>query len=166
MIKFTCYTKIAPATNPPSTFPKYIYRLTPFDQIDSFVNDSKDFLDVLGVIIDVSETRNVQFRVQAEPTVARDIVIKDLGDLDIKIALWGQRVLEFCIENIYDREKSNPVVVLFVGCLARSFQGTYLSGGAACTWYFNLDIKRHKSIIQVCSLKKFSFSFQQLTISN
>jgi hypothetical protein len=110
MIKFTCYTKIAPATNPPSTFPKYIYRLTPFDQIDSFVDGSEDFLgkklldthilvllfftlclsvnyypyvnettDVLGVIIDVSETRNVQFRVQAEPTVARDIVIKDLG---------------------------------------------------------------------------------------
>jgi hypothetical protein len=114
MIKFTCYTKIAPATNPPSTFPKYIYRLTPFDQIDSFVNDSKDFLgkklldthilvllfftlclsvscysyvnettDVLGVIIDVSRPEMFSFvcrvRVQAEPTVARDIVIKDLG---------------------------------------------------------------------------------------
>jgi hypothetical protein len=44
MIRFTCYKKIAPATNPPSTFPKYIYRLTPFDPIDSFVNDSKDFV--------------------------------------------------------------------------------------------------------------------------
>jgi hypothetical protein len=44
MIRFTCYKKIAPATNPPSTFPKYIYQLTPFDPIDSFVNDSKDFV--------------------------------------------------------------------------------------------------------------------------
>jgi hypothetical protein len=44
MIRFTCYTKIAPVSNSPSTFPKYIYRLTPFDQIESFVNDSKDFL--------------------------------------------------------------------------------------------------------------------------
>jgi hypothetical protein len=110
MIRFTCYKKIAPATNPPSTFPKYIYRLTPFDPIDSFVNDSKDFVgknyfllifwycyffhlvfsvnycpyvnqttNVLGVIIDVPKTRNVQFHVQTEPTVARDIVIEDLG---------------------------------------------------------------------------------------
>jgi hypothetical protein len=35
--------------------------------------------NVLGVIIDVPKTRNVQFRVQTEPTVARDIVIEDLG---------------------------------------------------------------------------------------
>jgi hypothetical protein len=44
MIRFTCYTKIALLSSPTSTFPKYIYRLAPFDQIESFVNDSKDFL--------------------------------------------------------------------------------------------------------------------------
>jgi hypothetical protein len=44
MIKFTCYTKIVVASNPPSTFPEYVYRLIPFNQIESLVNDSNDFL--------------------------------------------------------------------------------------------------------------------------
>lgn len=33
MIQFTDFTSINPVTNPPSTFPAYVYSLTPFERI-------------------------------------------------------------------------------------------------------------------------------------
>lgn len=44
MIQFTTYTIIKPASNPPPTFPLYIYRLTPFDEIESQIQHKTKFL--------------------------------------------------------------------------------------------------------------------------
>jgi hypothetical protein len=39
--------------------------------------------DVLGIIVEISEIRNVQFRAHSEPTIARDITIKDLRYINL-----------------------------------------------------------------------------------
>lgn len=44
MIQFTIYTIIKPASNPPPTFPLYIYQLTPFDEIESQIQHKTKFL--------------------------------------------------------------------------------------------------------------------------
>lgn len=35
MINFTSYTVVVPVNNPPSTFPAYIYKITPFSNINA-----------------------------------------------------------------------------------------------------------------------------------
>ncbi|KAL5668700.1 hypothetical protein ACJX0J_020921, partial [Zea mays] len=40
-----------------------------------------------------------------------------------------------------DQQKEEANVVLFVGCLPKEYKAfAYLSGGAACHWYFNPSI--------------------------
>jgi hypothetical protein len=84
------------------------------------------------------------------------------------VTLWGHQASSFSVDNICDENDNKPVVVLFVGCLAKRFKGivlntsklqlhylhlqtqykcvtpnvgeAYLSATAACTWYFNPDI--------------------------
>ncbi|KAL5665717.1 hypothetical protein ACJX0J_025825, partial [Zea mays] len=58
-----------------------------------------------------------------------------------KVTLWGHQASSFSVDNICDENDNKPVVILFVGCLAKRFKGeAYLSATAACTWYFNPDI--------------------------
>jgi len=42
MVELTCHTKINPATEP-ITEPKYVYTLTPFENLQQYVNDTKKF---------------------------------------------------------------------------------------------------------------------------
>lgn len=35
MIEFTSFTTIVPVRNPPTTFPEYVYNVTPFSQINA-----------------------------------------------------------------------------------------------------------------------------------
>ena len=44
----------------------------------------------------------------------------------LKITLWGKRAQEFSLTNTYDPQKQTPVIVLFVGCLPKEFQGAEL----------------------------------------
>ncbi|CAO2038100.1 unnamed protein product [Urochloa humidicola] len=61
--------------------------------------------------------------------------------LEIQVTLWGQRATQFTVEDVYNDADPKAVVVLFVGCLMKNFQGDdYLSGSSACKWYFNPDI--------------------------
>jgi hypothetical protein len=40
----------------------------------------------------------------------------------IRVTLWGNRAFEFLYESVYDSQKQNPIVVLFVGCLPKDFK--------------------------------------------
>lgn len=44
MLEFTYWTEIKPAVNPPETFPRYVYRLTEFDQLYERIGDRTYFL--------------------------------------------------------------------------------------------------------------------------
>jgi hypothetical protein len=88
----------------------------------------------------------------------------------LRITLWGQWAKDLCIRSVYDEENAKPIAALFVGCLAKNSRGSkmqtnivhtytyicyvqknnihicnttrsvYLSGSAACDWYFNPTI--------------------------
>ncbi|PWZ41747.1 hypothetical protein Zm00014a_021349 [Zea mays] len=49
MIQFTFYTIVKRVIDPPTVFPKYIYRLTPFDQIESNIQTKPNFLGMFLV---------------------------------------------------------------------------------------------------------------------
>ena len=44
MIEFTCYTKVSPARHVAETFPRYVYRLTPFAELPKYAGENKHFL--------------------------------------------------------------------------------------------------------------------------
>jgi hypothetical protein len=44
MIQFTDYTETQVVTNPPTTFPSYIYKLTSFNEIPGVVGKTEDFV--------------------------------------------------------------------------------------------------------------------------
>jgi hypothetical protein len=44
----------------------------------------------------------------------------------LRVTLWGQRAKDFSIDNVYNKDEAKPIVVLFVGCLAKHFQGLSL----------------------------------------
>jgi hypothetical protein len=46
------------------------------------------------------------------------------SDMSLRITLWGQRAKDFSISDVGNKEDSKPIVVLFVGCLAKQFQGS------------------------------------------
>jgi hypothetical protein len=43
MIQFTFHTIVKRVIDPPTVFPKYVYRLTPFDQIESNIQTKPNF---------------------------------------------------------------------------------------------------------------------------
>jgi hypothetical protein len=45
----------------------------------------------------------------------------------VRVTLWAERARAFKLENVYDPLEQKPIVTLFVGCLAKKFQGKYKS---------------------------------------
>ncbi|KAL6626907.1 hypothetical protein ACP70R_030633 [Stipagrostis hirtigluma subsp. patula] len=141
MIEFTCYTIIEPATDAPDDFPTITYDLVPLPELPDFRGDNRKFLDAIGIITRVSEVAMVHLSNQPAPTQCRDVFIKDLSGFEMKLTLWGQRALDFNIDAVRAPRDASPLVVLLVGTLMKAFQGDeYLSGNAACRWYFDPEI--------------------------
>uniref|UniRef100_A0A0A9A6L1 Replication protein A OB domain-containing protein n=1 Tax=Arundo donax TaxID=35708 RepID=A0A0A9A6L1_ARUDO len=124
MLEFTLYTKISPSKSPQSTFPKYIYKLTTFSEIPSLLGNNKNLVDMLGMIIEVAEPTWVHLSAQPNPTIKRDVILKDTNDLQLKVTLWGRRATQFDIRGVYDPSNPKLVIALFVGGLIRSYQGS------------------------------------------
>ncbi|AQK50855.1 hypothetical protein ZEAMMB73_Zm00001d049590 [Zea mays] len=141
MIHFTYHTIINASLDTPPAFSRYVYHLTPFDQLESYIQKNEYFLDVLGVITQVSALKPVGTHTQESSNVIKEIIIKDINDITMRVTLWAERARAFKLENVYDPLEQKPIVTLFVGCLAKNFQGIYLNGGTACRWYFNPDIR-------------------------
>ncbi|KAL6596970.1 hypothetical protein ACP70R_047104 [Stipagrostis hirtigluma subsp. patula] len=138
MIEFTCYTKIVPVREVPSGFPTMVYNLVPLPKLTGYRDNNRKFLDAIGVVTRVSESALIQLPNQPGPTQCRDVVIRDISNFEMKVTLWGHRAVQFDIDAIRARDGRTPLVVLFVGALMKAFQGEeYLSGNAACRWYFN-----------------------------
>jgi hypothetical protein len=51
MIYFNCYTRVQLAKDPPTTFPKYIYRITPFSSLESYAKNNTNFLGKHNIVI-------------------------------------------------------------------------------------------------------------------
>ncbi|CAD6257799.1 unnamed protein product [Miscanthus lutarioriparius] len=138
MVEFTLHTTVSAARSGMPDFPKYAYKITPIDGLAVHSGDTKNFHDTIGTLVEVSDIHTVHLPNKPAPTLSRHIVLRDLSYSEIKITLWGQRATTFSTEGVYDSNEAKPIVVLFVGGLVKSFQGSYyLSGNTACHWYFN-----------------------------
>ncbi|ONM02782.1 hypothetical protein ZEAMMB73_Zm00001d031369 [Zea mays] len=99
------------------------------------------------MINEVSEINPIQL--SGKSSIYRNVFIKNLSNDIIKVTLWGNQALKFSYEAIYDQKIQHVVVVLFVGCLPKEYKGSvYLSGGAACHWYFNPSINEAQPYYQ------------------
>jgi len=117
MLEFTCHTKISAATEQ-ITGPKYIYNLTPFKKLPEFINDTKKFHDILGIITEINESEWIPFSNQPNPSLRRDIKLTDGCGQEIKMAIWGSKATQFKVPEDPNTE-DRPAIVLFTGCLVK-----------------------------------------------
>ncbi|KAL6848065.1 hypothetical protein ACP4OV_022193 [Aristida adscensionis] len=143
IIELTGYTKIMPAKEDTSALPMITYDLVLLSELTQYSGENKRFLDVLGTVLQVTDLTQVQLPNQPAATQCRDVIIRDLSSVQVKVTPWRQRAIEFDIDNVPDREPTDQLIVLFVGTLMKSFAGEdYLSGNVACRWYFNPTIPK------------------------
>ncbi|CAO2189268.1 unnamed protein product [Urochloa humidicola] len=141
MIYFTVHTHISNPANPPTTYPRYTYRLTPFEELPMVVGNITKFVDVLGIIVEISEVRMLQPSHGHAPAPTKNLILRDANGQETPLTIWGQRAMQFNVNGVYNNDDPRPIITLFVGCLMKSFEGQdYLSGSSACKWYFNPDI--------------------------
>ncbi|CAN6324103.1 unnamed protein product [Urochloa humidicola] len=141
MIYFTVHTQIAAPSNPPVTCPLYTYKLTAFEKLPMLVGNVQNFIDVLGIIVEIGEIEMVQPSQNQGSIATKKLILRNVSGLETQLTLWGQRAEEFTINGVYNSEEPKPVIVLFVGCLMKTYRSIdYLSGSSACKWYFNVDI--------------------------
>ncbi|KAG0516851.1 hypothetical protein BDA96_09G037800 [Sorghum bicolor] len=124
MVEFTLHTTISAAKTDLLAFPQYAYKITPIDALATHAGDTKNFLDTIGVLVEVSEAYRVRLPNKPIPILTRHIVLRDLSYSEIKITLWGERAAAFTTDGVYDASVAKPITVLFVGGLMKSYLGT------------------------------------------
>ncbi|KAM0848723.1 hypothetical protein ACQ4PT_054208 [Festuca glaucescens] len=138
MIRFSKYTSVVERTGQEAHFPFCTYMLTPFGQLPKPSDMPERFTDVLGVVSGVSEAVQYHSASRAEPSTKRIIHIKDQSGSQLTVSLWGQAALDFDSAGVMELGKTEPIVVIFVGTLVKSYDGRRgVSGSAACRWYIN-----------------------------
>ncbi|KAL5664750.1 hypothetical protein ACJX0J_024858, partial [Zea mays] len=129
MIQFTLYTQAKVVKDPPQVFPRYIYKLTCFENIE-------DNIDNRTYLIGKKHFDKLKYT---------HLGYKDIhiiyNDMSLKITLWGNQASSFSISDVYNQSNNQPIVILLVGFLAKRFKGQpYLSSTTASSWYFNPGI--------------------------
>ena len=108
------------------------------------------FPDVLGVVTGVSEAVQYHSASRAEPSTKRIIHIKDqtlvtffhvmvvlhplfpmvicftvyiCSGSQLTVSLWGQTAIDFDGDGVMELGKTEPVIVIFVGTLVKSYDG-------------------------------------------
>ncbi|ONM38400.1 hypothetical protein ZEAMMB73_Zm00001d043540 [Zea mays] len=162
MLYVTPYTTLELCHNSPSSFPLYVYSLTSYDKIDPNEPNARNFHDVISIITEISAIKPVG-NARIPSSYNRHVLIKNLSDSILKITLWGKRAQEFYLTNTYDPQKQTLVIVLFVGCLPKEFQGeVLLSGGAAYHWYFNPSIEEATAFYNKIESEKINIELPSL----
>ncbi|AQK69227.1 hypothetical protein ZEAMMB73_Zm00001d015634 [Zea mays] len=138
MIQFTLYTQAKVVKDPPQVFPRYIYKLTCFENIEDNIDNRTYLIVVLGMLTQINPPHLIGYN---NSTIIRDIFIKNTSDMSLKITLWGNQASSFSISDVYNQSNNQPIVILLVGFLAKRFKGQpYLSSTTASSWYFNPGI--------------------------
>lgn len=160
MVEITLHTTISAARTDMPGFPEYAYSVTPIDALSVHAGDTRNFLDTIGVLVEVSEAYRVRLPNKPAPTLTRHIVLRDLSYSEMKITLWGHRAAAFSTDGVYNCDEATPIVVLFVGGLMKSYQSTYyLSANAASRWYFNPPIPEARQFHASCQGQRLEIRF-------
>ncbi|XP_066163890.1 replication protein A 70 kDa DNA-binding subunit B-like isoform X2 [Oryza sativa Japonica Group] len=136
MITFTRWTTVEECIEVPIDFPTVVFSLTPFDDVAKFVDNNDFFIDVMGVITDISTPTMLRPRSRDADSLKRTIQIRDANNSTLNVSLWAEQASAFEADAIHKAGKSEPQIILFVGTLAKNYPGIglALSGGSACKW--------------------------------
>ncbi|CAL4917156.1 unnamed protein product [Urochloa decumbens] len=78
MIKFTVHTLVTEPDKPPTTYPRYTYRLTAFEELPMLVGNVQNFIDVLGIIVEISEVEMIQPTNNQPAAPTRKLILMDI----------------------------------------------------------------------------------------
>ncbi|PSR89117.1 Replication protein A DNA-binding subunit D like [Actinidia chinensis var. chinensis] len=117
-------SEVEEASNEAAFIPETKFNFVPIDQLCPYVN-SKELVDVIGVVQNVSPTMSIRRKINNETIPKRDITIADETKKTVVVSLWndlatnvGQELL-----NISDKSPIVAIKSLKVG----DFQGVTLS---------------------------------------
>ena len=54
-----------------------------------------------------------------------NITFLPYSDNSLRITLWGERAIQFAINDIYDEVEPKAIIIIFVGCLPKRYQGLF-----------------------------------------
>ncbi|WVZ62343.1 hypothetical protein U9M48_012104, partial [Paspalum notatum var. saurae] len=118
MIQFSYHTLAEPVAEDTVAIPELVYHLTPFAQLEHRAGDQSRFTGVLGILVEVTDTKVAHLTNKPNPTITRDIVLRDLTNFEFKVTLWGHRASSFSIDTVYDPNESKAVVILLASTIS------------------------------------------------
>lgn len=138
MLKLIMRTEIFEGNSNDTSFPKYVFSLTPIEILPQYARRTDRFLDVIGKITAISNAA-VARNTSGDLMMRRLITLQDHKGNTIDLSLSGQRALEFDAEAVFDIGQNHHVIAIFVGTLMKIYREDYkfLSGTSACRWYIN-----------------------------
>lgn len=141
MMKISPWTKIQVQVEVPPNFPRYAYSLTEFNQLPGLVGKTESFVDVFGIISAISDILTVRIPGFSTDSLKRNLQLIDVNGRTVDVALWGAHANAFDGKELYKLGQSEPLIVLFVGTLVKSYRGREtVSCGEAAKLYINPDI--------------------------
>lgn len=91
MILFSKWTTLEECIDIPADFPAITFSLTPFQEIPSLVDKNIFYVDIMGVITEISSTSTVRPRSRDADSLKRTLQICDASNSTLPVTLWGDR---------------------------------------------------------------------------
>lgn len=124
MIKLTPWSKVEVQHDIPAGYPRYAYSLTDFTLLPTMIGRTDMFVDVIGILSGISDLQKVRLPGRAQESEKRNLQITDIDGNIMDVALWGSHATSFQADDLYNLGQKEPIIVLFVGTLIKSYLGT------------------------------------------
>ncbi|XP_038718713.1 replication protein A 70 kDa DNA-binding subunit-like isoform X2 [Tripterygium wilfordii] len=151
MLKFDKRTKIQKAVDAKDIFPPEKFHFISFDEMESRIQNKVYLTDMIGQIVNAGNLQQVF--TNNRMVHLRKIEFEDEMLNSISATLWGQLAMEFDEQKVFEKTKTQPVIIICAGMTVTTFSGkTILSSISASRVYIDLKIPEvdqlKKKIIQ------------------
>ncbi|CAN1176608.1 Replication protein A 70 kDa DNA-binding subunit B [Linum perenne] len=123
--------------------PETKFNFVPIDHLGPYVN-SKELVDVIGVVQSVSPTLSIRRKSDNEPIPKRDVVIADESKKTVIVSLWNE-LATTTGQELLDMADKSPVVAI-KALKVGDFQGVTLSTVGKTMLQVNPDIPESKQL--------------------
>ncbi|XP_048563642.1 replication protein A 70 kDa DNA-binding subunit C-like isoform X4 [Triticum urartu] len=140
MLQFKHDTKVHALHSRGANIPTVSFNFCPFDQLPRKAIDSKQLLDIIGVISDVGP---YDYASPTSQNKLRKIKIRNLDEQTQEVVLWGKHGESFDEEAVLKKSLEGIVIAIFAGITATSqkFTGTIQGSSSSATQvYLDLNI--------------------------
>ncbi|KAH7851810.1 hypothetical protein Vadar_016752 [Vaccinium darrowii] len=118
------YSEVEEASNEVTFIPETKFNFVPIDELGPYVN-SKEIVDVIGVVQNVSPTMSIRRKINNETIPKREITIADESKKTVVVTLWNDLATTVGQE-LLDISDKSPVVAI-KSLKVGDFQGVSLS---------------------------------------